>query len=234
MRILSFLCAGLMLCAAGVANAELIVTGVFDGPLSGGLPKVVELYAAEDIADLSTYGVGAANNGGGTDGVELIFSGSASAGDFLYVADTGSTFTPSVFSDYFGVTPTLLFDGNFANGGAAAINGNDAVEVFFDATGAFSGGESVVDVFGEVAGAFASYADGWAYRNNGTGPDDSTYVAANWAFSGTDINDGKTTNIDPAAFPIGSYTAIPEPGTAALALMTLAAAGAASMRKHLG
>jgi hypothetical protein len=59
----------------------LMITGVLDGPLPGGLPKVIELYAFADIADLSIYGVGSANNGGGTDGEELTLEGSASAGD---------------------------------------------------------------------------------------------------------------------------------------------------------
>ena len=52
------------------AWADLIITGVFDGPLPGGNPKGVELYATQDIPDLASYGLGVANNGGGTDGVE--------------------------------------------------------------------------------------------------------------------------------------------------------------------
>jgi hypothetical protein len=33
--------------------------------------KAVQLLALEDIPDLSLFGVGVANNGGGTDGVEV-------------------------------------------------------------------------------------------------------------------------------------------------------------------
>ena len=56
--------------------SKLIISGVIDGPLTGGLPKMVELYVLDDIADLSTYyGVGTANNGGGTDGEEFTLSG---------------------------------------------------------------------------------------------------------------------------------------------------------------
>ena len=32
--------------------------------------RAVELYVINDIPDLSKYGVGVANNGGGTDGIE--------------------------------------------------------------------------------------------------------------------------------------------------------------------
>ena len=200
----------------GSANASLIITGVFDGPLDGGEPKAIELYATAAVPDLSLYAAGSANNAGGTDGVELILSGSASAGDFIYIVDDNSDSALGVeFNDYFGFTPALLFDSNSGSaGGPAAINGDDAVELFFDGTGAFAGGETVIDTFGEIAGAFTSYTDGWAYRNDGTGPDGSTYVAANWTFSGANVNDGKATNTDPDAFPIGSY--VPEPASLAL------------------
>jgi plastocyanin len=46
---------------------DLLISGVFDGPLPGGQPKGIELYVINDIADLSVYGVGSANNGGGSD-----------------------------------------------------------------------------------------------------------------------------------------------------------------------
>ncbi|MCA9237609.1 MAG: PEP-CTERM sorting domain-containing protein [Planctomycetales bacterium] len=222
-------------CLVAQANANLIITGVFDGPLTGGLPKVVELYAKADVADLSTYGVGAANNGGGTDGVELVLSGSASMGDFLYVTDTGSPFDGTMFSNYFGVSPSLLFDGNFANGGAASINGDDAVELFYDATGAFAGSETVVDVFGDInvdgSGLAWDYLDGWAYRKNGTGPDGSTFVESNWTYSGINVTDGEVSNGTAATpFPIGSYSMVPEPATCLLALCGLGVVAAARRR----
>ena len=69
------------------ATGPMIITGVIDGPLTGGVPKAVEFYVASDIPDLSIYGFGSAPNGGGTDGEEFTFpADSASAGDFIYVA----------------------------------------------------------------------------------------------------------------------------------------------------
>ena len=40
---------------ANTAAAQLVVTGVIDGPLSRGTPKSVEIYVVSDIADLSLY-----------------------------------------------------------------------------------------------------------------------------------------------------------------------------------
>ena len=45
----------------GSARADLVITAVFDGPLSGGVPKGVELYATADIPDLSIYAFASVN-----------------------------------------------------------------------------------------------------------------------------------------------------------------------------
>ncbi|MEN0003955.1 MAG: nuclease, partial [Bacteroidota bacterium] len=69
-----------------VGQSDLIITGVIDGPLPGGTPKAVELYALADIPDLSIYGLGAANNGGGSDGEEFTFPAvSLAEGSFIYI-----------------------------------------------------------------------------------------------------------------------------------------------------
>jgi endonuclease/exonuclease/phosphatase family metal-dependent hydrolase len=173
------------------APSDLILTGVVDGGLSGGLPKAVEFYAMNDIADLSIYGFGSANNGGGSDAEEFTFpAGSASAGDFIYVASESSQFTA-----FFGFAP------NYTSG-AANINGDDAIELFKDGGG--------VDVFGEIdvdgSGQPWEYMDGWAYRKDFTGPDGSTFMLANWSFSAPNALDGETTNDNAATpFPIGTY-----------------------------
>ena len=107
---------------------DLIITGVIDGPLSGGIPKAIEFYVLNDIADLSEYGFGSANNGGGTEGKEFTFPQvAAAAGDFIYVATETTGFT-----SFFGFTPDYT-------SGAAIINGDDAIELFHN--------EDVVDVF---------------------------------------------------------------------------------------
>lgn len=172
-------------------NTDLIITGVIDGPLSGGVPKAIELFALNDIADLSVYGVGSANNGGGSDGEEFTFSdGSATAGEYIYVASEAPGFT-----SFFGFSPDFT-------GSAANINGDDAIELFFNGT--------VVDTFGEIdvdgTGQPWEYLDGWTYRESGTGPDGETFVLDNWTFSGPNALDGETTNATAATpFPIASF-----------------------------
>ena len=157
-----------ILISAFTFGQDMVITGTFDGPLTGGIPKVIEIYVVNDVADLSTYGIGSASNGGGTDGVEFVFSGSATAGDFLYISTTDAE-----FKTYFGFSP------DFVEATASNNNGDDAIELFYDSTSTFSGAEIVVDTFGEInvdgTGTAWDYLDGWAYRKNSTGPDGSYF-----------------------------------------------------------
>ncbi|MFT6602401.1 MAG: hypothetical protein ACJAZZ_001548 [Dokdonia donghaensis] len=182
------------LLSCSIQAQDLIITGVYDGPLSGGTPKAIELYVLNDISDLSIYGVGSANNGGGTDGVELSLEGSAAAGDFIYIASEQPN-----FNTFFG------FDPDYVNG-AAGINGDDAVELFMN--------DAVIDTFGDINvdgnGEAWEYLDGWASRVNETGPDGSTFVIANWSFSGPNENDDDnmaTQATATNAWPIATYEA---------------------------
>lgn len=209
----------LMLCHSG-ANAGLIITGIVDGSLSGGLPKAVEFFATSDIANLGIYGFGSANNGASPVTQEYTFTGSASAGEFLYISNEIPGFT-----SFFGFAPTV---GNVA---AASINGNDAIGLFMNG--------SVIDVFGVIgvdgSGQPWEYTDGWAYRKDGTGPDGTTFVLSNWTFSGINALDGVTTNASAnSPFPIGTYTAganVPSPATLALFGLGLAGLGWSRRKK---
>ena len=171
------------------AHSELMITAVFDGPLPGGLPKGIELFVTEDIADLSAYGVGSANNGSGSDGQEFTFPAvSAKAGDVIYVASEDVQFT-----DFFGFAPTYT-------SGAMSINGDDAIEVFFNG--------NVSDLFGDINvdgnGEAWEYLDGWAARATSFGPS-TTFNIADWTFSSPDALDGETTNAS-AATPVPVIT----------------------------
>lgn len=179
---------------------DLIITGVVDADLTGGLPKTIELYVVNDIADLSTYGIGSANNGGGTDGVELQLTGSANAGDYIYIASEVEGFT-----EFFGFAPDMTDS-------AANINGDDAIELFGNVV---LDGDSltgdVIDTFGDINtdgnGEVWEYADGWAYRIDGTGPDGASFISTNWSYSGAGGLSDETTNATAAnPFPIGSYS----------------------------
>ena len=175
--------------------------------LSGGVPKLVELYACDDIPDLSIYGLGCANNGGGTDGVEFTFPADAmGAGTYIYVESLAAP-NPTAFFDYMGFSPN--YDGGFAVG----TNGDDAIELFY-----VGGTEPVVvDVFGDInadgTGLGWDYLDGWVKRISGTGPDGSTFVESNWTYSGANANDGCLTNDTcTSVFPVGGYTCNPVVG----------------------
>jgi hypothetical protein len=177
----------------GEVTSDMVITGLFDGPLAGGTPKVIELYVVRDIPDLSSFGLGSANNGGGTDGQEFTFPEvSASAGDFIYISSEAPN-----FNAFFG------FDSDYISN-VANNNGDDAVELF-------QNGE-VIDTFGEIEYANSGdqnwlYTDGWAYRNSNTGPDGSSFIINNWTLSGEDENDDDTAQ-DTATnpWPIGTFT----------------------------
>ena len=172
---------------------SLVITGVFDAPLTGGTPKGIELYVINDIDDLSSFGVGSANNGGGTDGQEFTFPADAvSAGTFIYVASEVDQFTA-----FFGFAPT------YNAGSVMSINGDDAIELFENG--------SVSDTFGDINtdgnGEAWEYLDGWAYRNDDTGPEGATFTSTNWTYSGANALDGESDNASATTpFPIGTYS----------------------------
>lgn len=175
-------------------TSDLIVSGVFDGPLSG-QPKGVEFYAVSAISDLSTYGFGSANNGGGTNGEEFTFPAvPIAAGTFIYVA-----------ADAIGFNNFIGFSADYISS-AASINGDDAIELFKSSV--------VVDVFGDInmagTGQSWEYTDGWAFRKDCEGPGSSVFVSANWNYSGVDALDGETLNsTSTSPIPVGSYECIP-------------------------
>ena len=170
---------------------DLIITAVFDGSLSGGKPKGVELYVVNNITDLSVYGLASITNGQGSPGQEFTFPADAAAsGDFIYI-----TANDIEFDTFFG------FGENYVTG-VMGINGDDAIELYEQGV--------VIDVFGEIdndgTGTAWEYQDGWAYRNCETGPDGSTFVEANWSFSGVNGLEGGTDNATATSpLPVGTY-----------------------------
>ena len=155
------------------------------------MPKGIELYVINDINDLSEYGVGSANNGGGTDGEEFTLPfASAIAGQYIYLSSDSAS-----FNQWFGFNADYITS-------TVNINGDDAIELFYVS--------NVIDVFGDIntdgTGQPWEYLDGWAYRNNSTGPDGSNFNLGNWRFSSPNALDGESNNATAVTpIPIGTF-----------------------------
>ena len=66
----------------------------FTVPSGGSDGKAIHVVATDSIADLSVYGIGVANNGGGTGGQEYTFDPiSVNAGDDILLARSVSAMT---------------------------------------------------------------------------------------------------------------------------------------------
>ena len=103
---------------------------------------------------------------------------SASAGEYIYLTSDSAK-----FNDWFGFAADYISS-------AVNINGDDAIELFYQG--------NVIDVFGDINvdgnGEPWEYLDGWAYRNSSTGPDGSVFSLNSWNFSGPNALDGESSN----------------------------------------
>jgi predicted extracellular nuclease len=200
----------LAVCITASTNATLIISGVVDGPRSGGTPKAIELYACEDIPDLSIYNIETPNNGAAATGAEYALSGSMLAGEYLYVASESTQFTT-----YFGFAPDLV--NNVAN-----INGDDNVILYENTV--------MVDQFGvngqDGTGQAWEYDDSFAYRISFTGPN-PLFNISEWTFGGVDYLNSQTSSgvngSDGKTVPFGTFEqiCIPEPTSIALMFVSL-------------
>lgn len=133
-----------------------VLATLWDGSGTNG-GKAVHVRANRDIADLSIYGLGVANNGGGTDGQEFTFpAGPVNEGDHILVARE-----PATLASYFGG----CFDGYDVVIQADEMNqnGDDAIELFRDMNVVETYGNADVDGTGEAW----EYAGSWAYKLGG-------------------------------------------------------------------
>ena len=145
----------------------------FTVPSGGSDGKAIHVLVTADIADLSNYGIGVANNGGGTDGEEYFFpEGSATAGQHILVARSLEAM------EAYGMTG---FDQVLEASSDISQNGDDAIELYF--------GGGVIEVFGDVdvdgTGEAWEYMDSWAYKVEGA-----------WTYGEVNCTDGSTTTCD--------------------------------------
>lgn len=204
------------LLATSVHSQNLMITGVMDGTLTGGTPKTLEIFAINDIPDLSKYAIGLAANGGAFSPITAEYVLPAiplPAGSFFYGVGNAFGDQTAQFDSVFPAYASIR-QWNFG----VNSNGDDVEGLFYDPSGLFTGGETLVDVFGELGvdgtGTAWEHLDGWAYSNNGRTPS-ATFNVADWSFSGVDALDGLDAAGLAAAFPDQTFV-VPEPSIAAL------------------
>jgi len=176
----------------GAPTNTLVLTGIYDGPISGN-PKGIELMALANIADLSKFGISSITNGAGTSAgnIEYNFPADAvTAGTVIFLSTESTN-----FNSFFGQATTYT-------SGVVGINGDDSIELYENGV--------IIDTFGDVdtdgTGQAWDYTDGWAYRVSDTGPDGG-FIIGNWTFSGADMFDGTSVNTDAVnPYPIASYS----------------------------
>lgn len=165
------------------SNLELLGVLDLDVPTGGSTGKAIHVKATQNIPDLSIYGIGIANNGGGTDGQEYTFpSISLNTGeDIIVCRDT------AVINSYFvGCSPfnLVILDDQ----AVITQNGDDAIELFENGV--------VIETFGDInvdgTGEPWEYKDSWAYKDTSGSV---TFNGLNWVMGGVDCTDGSTTSI---------------------------------------
>ena len=175
----------------GSLTNALSLQGVMDFtvPSGGSDGKAIHLVATADIADLSVFGIGVANNGGGTDGMEYTLdSVSASSGDDILIARSVEAMS-AYFADCYGEFEIIMV----ANSDISQ-NGDDAIELFEQGVAIETFGDLDVDGTGEAW----EYMDSWAYN-----------LGDSWIYGGVNCSDdSQTSATSDCPYPICSDTPI--------------------------
>ena len=156
---------------------ELSLKGITDFkiPFGTSAGKSIHLIADTNITNLSIYGIGVANNGGGTNGQELRFPAIAVAKGNQIIVVRDSASIASYFGECWSAFNTIIID----SAGIVSQNGDDAVELF-------KVGE-VVETFGNAnidgTGKDWEYTGSWAFKNN----------TGNWIYGALNCTDSSTT-----------------------------------------
>ncbi len=170
------------------ASAQMHLQGILDLGLSGSSGKAVHVAVDSAIADLSDFGIGIANNGGGTDGQEYTFpAASAQAGEHILVVRDSAAMA-AYFAGCFQIWDHVFIDAS----GSISQNGDDAVELFYNG--------AVIETFGDIdvdgSGQPWEYTDSWAYKMDTT-----------WTYGGIACTAGDSLNVSSSC----PYPACPAP-----------------------
>jgi hypothetical protein len=194
-----------LLMVAGLSYGQSpIITGVVDGPCTGGFPKILEIYA-QGTVDFTQYTLQNQTNASTTWGAaqDLSTFGTRS-NTFVYVVLTGGNLALAT-NEFANITAANSLESNTMN-----LNGDDRIRIINTAT------TVVIDQFGvsDVDGTETTWEwlDTYAYRTNGTGPD-AGFIESNWTIGDINSLDGTgtcTNAANPALstlVPFGTYNA---------------------------
>lgn len=174
-------------CVACVNDISLKGVTDFITPAGGSGGKSVYLVANDTIPNLSIYGIGIANNGGGTNGQEYRFPKIAvSKGSQIMVVRDSVALAAYMSSCWSNINIVLVDTAGVVN-----QNGNDAVELY-------RVGE-VVETFGDInqngTGQPWEYTGSWAFKNS----------VGNWIYGAINCTSNSTTIFNSTCiFPICS------------------------------
>jgi hypothetical protein len=174
------------------ARPGVMITGILDGTLTGGCPKVIEIYVSGTV-NLNYYELWRSQNGApfgsGTGAISSLFG--IYTNTFVYLVKTDHV---NAFHDVFGN------EGIYANVfpmGIISGNGNDGFQLRQKV------GSVVIDQVW-MEDATDSYLDSYWYRKHGTGPDGGWDPSA-WETPGNDALDGLDEAGLRASVPFGTY-----------------------------
>ena len=182
---------------------NLVLSGVLDLdlPSAGSTGKAVIVQAMNDIEDLSWYGIGVANNGGGTDGQEYTFPDiPLDSGTVVWIVRDAAAYA-AYFGDSFPVNSYLEASSDISQ------NGDDAIELFHNGV--------VTDLFGDLntdgTGEAWDYVDSWAFRNCDARTASATFDITSWTLGGANCSDDTENNnpYDVDTNPLGTTCPFP-------------------------
>ena len=177
------------MCPGETPGSSLSLQGIIDFTIvdndygvSGAQGKAIHVVATENIPNLAYYGIGVANNGGGTDGQEFTFPSQSMAAGQHYLA-ARSVDAMNAYMDASSIYDVVSSEGESIN--SISQNGDDAIELYM--------GGNAVELFGELdvdgSGQPWEYLDSWAYKVDGT-----------WTYGEVNTTDG-TDSICEASTP---------------------------------
>ena len=186
----------MLLCLACTVQAQIILTGVFEGPLgqNNGIrneyPRGIEVFLSSDI-DFSTEVYKIRINGNSSPFVIPTSLGSQEEGTFLYFTNDAD-----YFIEFFGF-PADVVASNFI-----AVNGSTTCTVEI-----LDNNNVVLDIYGP-GGTQGTFSNGWKYRLDDTQNVNGTFDETHWYgqhkyLQSCTTNNGN--NMGCVGVPIGTY-----------------------------